>query len=148
MVKLHELKPAPNSKHKRKRVGRGVGSGRGKNCGRGTNGQNSRSGGGVRPGFEGGQTPLFRRLPKTGFNNDRFSTEFEVVNIKTLNRFSDGEEITPQLLKEQGVISKIRDGLKILGDGEIDVALTVRAHDFSETARRKIEDAGGTAEVI
>ncbi len=147
MVKLHELKPAPGSKKKRKRVGRGVGSGRGKTCGRGMNGQNSRSGGGTRPGFEGGQTPLHRRMPKRGFKNP-FSTEFEVLNVAALNRYTEGEEITPQRLKEDGVISKIRDGIKILGDGDVQVALTVRAHAFSDSAKQKIEDAGGTAEVI
>ncbi|MFO8059306.1 MAG: 50S ribosomal protein L15 [Bacillota bacterium] len=147
MTKLHRLRPPRKSRHSRKRVGRGIGSGMGKNSGRGTNGQNSRSGGGVRPGFEGGQMPLYRRLPKVGFSNP-FRSEYSIVNVGDLNRFAEGEEITVERLEDEGLVSSVRDGVKILGKGELEVSLTVRAHKFSESARRKIDAAGGRAEVI
>lgn len=146
-MKLHELRPAAGSTKNRKRVGRGTGSGLGTTAGRGMNGQNSRSGGGVRPGFEGGQMPLFRRLPKRGFNN--FTRKnWTIVNVETLNRFEDGTEITPELLLEAGVLSKIEYGVKILGDGELTKKLTVKANKFTQSAITKIEAAGGKAEVI
>ncbi len=147
MTKLHRLRPPRKSRHSRKRVGRGIGSGMGKNSGRGTDGQNSRSGGGVRPGFEGGQMPLYRRLPKVGFNNP-FRLQYSIVNIGDLNRFAAGEEITVERLEDEGLVKNVRDGVKILGNGELEISLTVRAHKFSESARRKINDAGGRAEVI
>ena len=146
-MKLHELKPAPGSRKARKRVGRGIGSGHGQTAGRGTKGQNARSGGGVRLGFEGGQMPLYRRLPKRGFNNPT-RKEYAIVNLETLNRFEDGTVITPEFLKERGVVKNLKDGLKILGDGELKVKLTVKAHKFSQSALSKIEAAGGKAEVI
>ncbi|MDO5689667.1 MAG: 50S ribosomal protein L15 [Tissierellia bacterium] len=149
-MKLHNLKPAKGGGVKdRKRVGRGHGSGWGTQAARGHDGQNSRSGGGVRPGFEGGQMPLFRRLPKRGFHNP-FSKEYEFVNVKQLDQFEDGTEITPELLIEKGFIkaSKMKDGLKILGDGEITKKLTVKAHKFTKSAEEKIVAAGGKVEVI
>lgn len=146
-MKLHELKPAVGSKKAPKRVGRGTGSGFGRNAGKGEKGQNARSGGGVRPGFEGGQMPLYRRLPKRGFTNI-FAKEITAINVERLNIFEDGTEVTPELLVETGVISKINDGVKILGNGEITKKLTVKAHKFSKTASEKIEAAGGKAEVI
>jgi len=146
-MKLHELKPAPGSKKKRKRVGRGAGSGMGKTATRGQDGQNSRSGGGVRPGFEGGQMPLARRLPKRGFTNI-FAKEYAIVNVGDLNRFEDGTEVTAQMLKEQRIIRKLEDGLKVLGNGEITRKLTVKADKFTKTAAEKIAAAGGVAEVI
>ncbi|MGQ9557137.1 MAG: 50S ribosomal protein L15 [Desulfurispora sp.] len=148
MVKLHELKPAPGSRHKPTRKGQGIGSGLGKTAGRGQKGQNARSGGGVRPGFEGGQMPLHRRMPKRGFTNARFKKEIVAVNLEKLNKFPAGTEVTPELLKQAGVIKKIGDGVKILGDGNIEVALTVKAHAFSKAAAEKIAAAGGRAEVI
>ncbi|PWI58635.1 50S ribosomal protein L15 [Sulfoacidibacillus thermotolerans] len=147
-MKLHELAPVPGSRHTRKRLGRGIGSGLGKTSGRGHKGQWARSGGGVRPGFEGGQTPLFRRLPKRGFSNSPFKKEWEIVNLKELARFAAGTVVTPDLLKESGVIKTFRDGVKILGVGDLSVALTVRAHAFSKSAQEKIAAAGGTVEVI
>ncbi len=147
-MKLHELKPAEGSKFVRKRVGRGIGSGLGKTSGRGHKGQKARSGGGVRPGFEGGQNPLYRRLPKRGFNNDRFRTEYAIVNLEQLNGFAAGTEVTPELLVERGLVKNVKDGVKILGDGELKVALTVKAHKFSQSAVAKIEAAGGKSEVI
>jgi|TARA_Y100000588_G_C14083430_1_gene851186 large subunit ribosomal protein L15 len=146
-MKLHELRPAAGSTKNRKRVGRGGGSGQGTTAGRGMNGQNSRSGGGVRPGFEGGQMPLFRRLPKRGFKN--FTRKnWTIVNVETLNRFEDGTEITPELLLESGVLTKVEYGVKILGDGELTKKLTVKANKFTQSAITKIEAAGGKAEVI
>ncbi len=146
-MKLHELRPAAGSTKNRKRVGRGTGSGLGTTAGRGMNGQNSRSGGGVRPGFEGGQMPLFRRLPKRGFKN--FTRKnWTIVNVETLNKFEDGTEITPEMLLEAGVLSKIEYGVKILGDGELTKKLTVKANKFTQSAITKIEAAGGKAEVI
>jgi large subunit ribosomal protein L15 len=146
-MRLHDLRPAEGSTKSKKRVGRGTGSGLGTTAGRGMNGQNSRSGGGVRPGFEGGQMPLFRRIPKRGFNNI-FKKEWTVVNVETLNRFEEGVEITPELLLETGVVSKIEYGIKILGDGELNKKLTVKANKFTQSAITKIEAAGGKAEVI
>lgn len=146
-MKLHELKPAEGSKKKRNRVGRGMGSGNGKTSGRGHKGQKARSGGGVRPGFEGGQLPIFKRLPKRGFTNPN-RKEYAVVNIKTLNRFSEGTEVTPELLVETGVVKNVLDGIKILGDGELNVKLTVKANKFSKSAAKSIEAAGGQIEVI
>ena len=147
-MNLHDLKPARGSKRKRRRVGRGTGSNKGYTSGRGANGQNSRSGGQVRPTFEGGQTPLFRRLPKRGFTNI-FKKEFNEVNVFQLNKFDDGEQVTPESLIEKGIIDKLaKAGVKILGSGNIDVSLTVKANAFSASAKEKIEEAGGKAEVI
>ena len=133
----------------RKRVGRGYGSGLGHTSGRGHDGQNSRSGGGVRPGFEGGQMPLFRRLPKRGFNNN-FAKVYAEVNVATLNRFEDGTIVTPELLLQEGIIkkSKAKDGVKILGNGELDKNITIQAQKFTKSAVDKITKAGGKAEVI
>ncbi len=146
-MKLHELHPAEGSRKERKRVGRGYGSGLGKTSGRGQKGQKSRSGGGVRPGFEGGQMPLIQRLPKRGFKNPN-RKEYAIVNLETLNRFSEGTEVTPELLLETRVLSKLNDGVKILGTGQLEVKLTVKAHKFSDSAKAAIEAAGGQAEVI
>ncbi|MCC3358901.1 50S ribosomal protein L15 [Bacillus sp. REN16] len=146
-MKLHELQATEGSRKTRNRVGRGTGSGNGKTAGRGHKGQNSRSGGGVRPGFEGGQMPLFQRLPKRGFTNIN-RKDFAIVNLETLNRFEDGTEVTPELLIETGVVSKLNAGIKILGKGTLDKKLTVRAHKFSSTAQEAIEAAGGKTEVI
>lgn len=145
---LHNLKPARGSRQKKQRVGRGTGSGRGFTSGRGSKGQNSRSGGSVGPIFEGGQTPLFRRLPKYGFNNV-FKKKYSIINIYQLNRFDDGEEITPEKLVAAGLIDSIaKNGVKILAKGDLERSLTVRAHAFSSSARNQIEEAGGKAEVI
>ncbi len=146
-MRLDELKPAEGSKFERRRVGRGIGSGTGKTSGKGHKGQNARSGGGVRPGFEGGQMPIYRRLPKRGFTNI-FAKEYVAVNVSDLERFEDGTEVTAELLKESGVISKVKDGVKILGRGELTKKLTVKMAKFSESAKEKIEKAGGKAEVI
>ncbi len=147
-MELHDLQPAKGAKKKRKRKGRGIGSGSGKTAGRGHKGQNSRSGGGTRPGFEGGQTPFFKRFPKRGFSNAKFKTEHSVVNVEDLNRFEDGSEVTIADLKETGMIKKVKDGLKILGSGELEKSLHVKAHQYSQSAVQKIEAAGGEAEVI
>ncbi|SDZ18262.1 50S ribosomal protein L15 [Tindallia californiensis] len=147
-MKLHELKPAAGAVTKPKRKGRGTGSGLGKSAGRGGDGQRSRSGGGVRPGFEGGQMPLARRIPKRGFTNI-FKKQYNLINIDDLNVFDDNTEITAELLKEKGLIKKIeKNGLKILGDGELTKKLTVKATKFTKSAADKIESAGGKAEVI
>ncbi len=146
-MRLHELKASPGSRSVRKRIGRGIASGQGKTAGRGQKGQKSRSGGGVRRGFEGGQMPLFQRLPKRGFTN-KFRTEYAIVNVETLNRFEPGSVVTPDLLKEQGIVKSLNKGLKILGKGDIEKGLTVQAHSFSAQAREKIEAAGGQTEVI
>ena len=146
-MKLHELRPSKGSTKNRKRLGRGTASGQGKTAGRGQKGQNSRSGGGVRPGFEGGQMPIYRRLPKRGFTNI-FAKKFVIVNIDELNRFEDNTEITPELLKEVGMIKKMEDGVKILGNGELNKKLVVKAHKFSKTAVEKIEANGGKVEVV
>ena len=147
-MKLHSLQPAPGATTTRKRVGRGVGSGLGKTSGRGQKGQNSRSGGGVRPGFEGGQSPLFRRLPKRGFSNARFKTTYAVINLSDLDKFEDGATVTPELLKEMGLIKQSLDGIKILGNGTLTKKLNVKAHKFSNVAKEQIEKLGGKAEVI
>ena len=147
-MKLHELKAVEGSTKKRKRLGQGQGSGNGKTAGRGEKGQNARSGGGVRPGFEGGQLPLFRRLSKRGFNNYRFRTVYSVVNVSDLNRFEDGKIIDVATLKEAGLINKELDGVKILGSGELTKKLTVRANAFTKSAKAKIENVGGKTEVI
>jgi len=146
-VKLHELKPPKGSRTRATRVGRGIGSGSGKTSGRGHKGQKSRSGSGIRPGFEGGQMPLYRRLPKRGFTNI-FRKEIVTINVAALNRFDGGTEVTPELLLETGVIKAVKDGVKILGEGDLDRALTVKAHSFSKKALEKIAAAGGKAEVI
>lgn len=147
-MKLHELRPAKGAVKDRKRKGRGTGSGLGKTAGRGANGQNARSGGGVRPGFEGGQMPLYRRLPKRGFTNI-FAKVYNEINVDRLNAFENGTVITPELLKETGVIKKIeKDGIKILGTGNLEKSLTVQAQKFTKSATEKIEAAGGKAEVM
>lgn len=146
-MKLHELKPSEGSRSTRKRVGRGYGSGLGKTSGRGQKGQKARSGGGVRPGFEGGQMPLIRRVPKRGFTNPT-RKEYALVNIETLNRFEAGTEVTPELLLETRVIRKLNSGVKILGQGKLENKLTVKAHKFSASAKEAIESAGGNIEVI
>jgi large subunit ribosomal protein L15 len=146
-MKLHELIPAVGSRKARKRVGRGIGSGMGKTSTRGHKGQNSRSGGGVRPGFEGGQNPLYRRLPKRGFTN-KWRKEFAIVNLAELNKFAAGTEVTPEILQESGIVKNARDGIKILGNGDITVQLTVKANKFSQSAVEKIQAAGGKTEVI
>jgi large subunit ribosomal protein L15 len=146
-MKLHELKPVEGSRKAQKRVGRGTGSGLGKTAGRGQDGQGSRSGGGKRPGFEGGQMPLYRRLPKRGFTNI-FAKQIVEVNVGRLNIFENGTEVTEALLKEHGVISKTLDGVKILGNGELTKSLTVKVSRFSKSAQEKIEAAGGKVEVI
>ncbi|WP_404446967.1 50S ribosomal protein L15 [Sutcliffiella horikoshii] len=146
-MKLHELKPNEGSRKERNRVGRGTGSGNGKTSGKGHKGQNARSGGGVRPGFEGGQTPLFQRLPKRGFTNIN-RKEYAIINLDTLNRFDEGTEVTPELLLETGLVSKLNAGLKVLGNGSVEKKLTVRAHKFSSAAKEAIEAAGGSVEVI
>lgn len=146
-MKLHELKPAAGSKKAPKRIGRGTGSGLGRNAGKGEKGQNARSGGGVRPGFEGGQMPLYRRLPKRGFTNP-FSKEFVCINVDRLNIFENGTEITPEVLLERRVVSKVLDGVKILGNGTLEKSLTVKGCKFSKSAIEKIEAAGGKVEVM
>ena len=148
-MKLHELSPAPGSTKSAWRKGRGVGSGNGKTAGRGHKGQNARTGGGVRPGFEGGQIPLFRRLPKRGFTNSLFKKEYAIINLETLDKlFNDGDAVSMETLLEKGVIRKELNGLKVLGSGEITKKLTVKAAIFSASAKEKIEAAGGKAEVI
>ena len=146
-MKLHELKPAEGSRQERNRVGRGSSSGNGKTSGRGQKGQKSRSGGGVRLGFEGGQTPLFRRVPKRGFTNIN-RKEFAIVNLDTLNRFEDGTVVTPALLVETKVIKSEKSGIKVLGNGQVERKLTVQASKFSQAAKEAIEAAGGSVEVI
>ena len=146
-MKLHELRAAEGSTRNRKRKGRGRASGHGKTSGRGHNGQNQRSGGGTRLGFEGGQMPLYRRLPKRGFTNI-WKTEYTVLNVEDLNKFESGSLVTPELLKEKGIIKQIKDGVKILGEGSLEKSVTVKAHKFSKTAVEKIESVGGKAEVI
>ena len=147
-MKLHELKSAEGARHTRKRVGRGIGSGMGKTATRGHKGQWARSGGGVRPGFEGGQNPLYRRLPKRGFNNTRFAVQYAIVNLEELNGFAAGTEVTPELLIESGIVKNPLDGIKILGNGDLQVSLTVKANKFSQSAVEKIQAAGGKSEVI
>ena len=147
-MKLHELKTVEGSTHRRKVVGRGPGSGHGKTSGRGEKGQKARSGGGVHIWFEGGQTPLYKRLPRRGFSNARFATKYAIINVSDLNRFKDGDEITPELLKESGLVKKELDGIKVLGNGKLTKKLTVKAAAFSKTAKEAIEKTGGKAEVI
>ena len=145
-MKLHELENL-NAKN-RKRIGRGPGSGTGKTAGKGHKGQNARSGGGVRPGFEGGQLPLYRRLSKRGFNNYNFRTVYATVNVSDLEAFDEGTVVTVEVLKNAGLVNKELDGVKVLGNGELTKKLTVKANKFSATAKQKIENVGGVAEVI
>ena len=147
-MKLNSIYPNEGAIKTRKRVGRGVGSGTGKTSGKGEKGQNARSGGGVRPGFEGGQLPLFRRLPKRGFSNAKFKTRYAVINLSDLNRFEDGAVVTPELLKEMGLLKNQLDGVKVLGNGTLEKKLVVKAHNFSSVAKEQIEKLGGKAEVI
>ena len=148
-MKLHELQPAAGSKKTRTRVGRGLCSGLGKTSGRGQKGQNSRSGGGVRSGFEGGQMPLYRRLPKRGFNNSVFAKQYAEVNVEQLNRFEDGAVVDPVALIEAGILKNVRDGIRILGNGSLETKnLTVIANGFTKSAEEKITAAGGKVEVI
>ena len=144
---LNELKPVPGARHSRKRIGRGTGSGHGKTAGKGNKGQNARSGGGVRPGFEGGQIPLFQRLPKRGFKNIN-RKEYAIVNLCDLNVFDNGTVVTPDLLIDAKIIKDIKSGVKILGCGTLEKKLTIKAHKFSASASEEIAKAGGTAEVI
>ena len=146
-MKLHELKPAEGATSARKRLGRGIGSGLGKTSGKGHKGAKARSGGGKRPGFEGGQMPITMRLPKRGFTNN-FRKEYVAINVSRLEVFDDGATVTPVELIEMGIIKKIGDGVKIMGDGELTKKLTVLATKFTATAKEKIEAAGGKAEVI
>jgi large subunit ribosomal protein L15 len=144
---LHELQPTPGSRHARKRLGRGPGSGTGKTSGKGHKGQNARSGGGVRPGFEGGQLPLFQSLPKRGFKNIN-RKDYAIVNLDDLNAFAASDVVTPETLLGRNVIKKQLSGVKVLGKGQLDKALTVKAHKFSKSAEEAIKKAGGTVEVI
>ncbi len=146
-MRLDELKPAEGSKFEVKRVGRGIGSGTGKTSGKGHKGQNARSGGGVRPGFEGGQMPIYRRLPKRGFKNI-FAKQYVTVNVEVLDKFENGDVVTAEALKNAGIISKTLDGVRILGRGEVTKSLTVQVAGFTASAKEKIEKAGGKAEVI
>ncbi|QKY70960.1 50S ribosomal protein L15 [Lentibacillus sp. CBA3610] len=146
-MKLHELKSSEGSRKKRNRVGRGMSSGSGKTSGRGHKGQKAREGGNTRPGFEGGQMPLFQRLPKRGFTNVH-RKEFAIVNLDALNRFEEGTEITPELLLDEGVVSKPKSGIKVLGRGNVEKKFTVKAHKFSASAKEAIEAAGGQTEVV
>ncbi|HHT38453.1 MAG TPA: 50S ribosomal protein L15 [Mollicutes bacterium] len=147
-MKLHELRYSEGAVKERKRLGRGSSSGTGKTSGKGHKGQNARSGGGVRPGFEGGQLPLFRRIPKRGFSNAAFKIRYATINVEDLNRFENDTVVSPELLKEIGMVKNQLDGIKILGNGVLSKKLTVRAHKFSKKAQKIIEAAGGKAEVI
>ena len=146
-MKLHDIKAAEGSRKGKKRVGRGMASGHGKTSGKGHKGQNARTGGGTRPGFEGGQTPLFQRLPKRGFTNIN-RKEYQIVNLDKLNQFDECTEITPETLLENKIVKKAKVSVKVLGNGTVDKKLTVKAHKFSSAAKEAIEAAGGTAEVI
>lgn len=146
-MKLHELRPAEGARKAPKRVGRGTGSGLGRNAGKGEKGQNARSGGGVRPGFEGGQMPLYRRLPKRGFTNI-FAKQYAEINVERLNIFEDGTEVTPELLLQKGIVKKAKNGVKVLGNGDLQKKLIVKAAKFTKSAAEKIEAAGGKVEVI
>ena len=146
-MKLHELHPAEGSTTAAKRLGRGVGSGLGKTAGKGHKGAKARSGGGKRPGFEGGQMPLYRRVPKKGFTNI-FGTDYETINVEALEAFEDGAVVTAEILIDAGIIHNSKDGLKVLGNGELTKKLTVKAAKFTESAKAKIEAVGGTAEVV
>ena len=147
-MKLNELKKNEGATFRKKIVGRGSGSGLGKTSGRGQKGQNARSGGGVSPVFEGGQLPLYRRLPKRGFSNHDFKTVYAVINVGDLNVFNDGDVVTPALLKEKGIVKKQLNGIKVLGNGTLEKKLTIQANRFSSSALRKIEESGSKAEVI
>ena len=147
-MKLHELSPAEGSVRENFRKGRGAGSGNGQTAGKGHKGQNARSGGGVRPGFEGGQLPLYRKLPKRGFNNYRFATKYAVINVQVLNKFDDGEVVDCAALLSKGIINNAFDGIKVLGEGDITKKLTVKAAVFSASAKEKIEAVGGKTEVV
>ena len=147
-MKLHELSPAEGSVKASFRKGRGAGSGNGKTAGKGHKGQNARSGGGVRPGFEGGQLPLYRKLPKRGFNNFRFGKKYAVVNIGLLNKFNDGDVVDSAALLNAGMIDSVMDGVKILAEGDLTKKLTVKAKVFSASAKEKIEAVGGKTEVV
>ena len=147
-MKLHELERNIGATHAKKRVGRGSGSGLGKTSGRGQKGQKARSGGGVNPVFEGGQLPLYRRIPKRGFKNAMFKTRYAVINLDALNAFEDGAVVTPALLKEAGIIKNQLDGIKVLGNGKLEKKLTIQANKFSTSALEKIKESGSKAEVI
>ena len=147
-MKLHELEKNIGATHRKKRVGNGRGSGLGKTCGRGQKGQKARSGGSINPVFEGGQLPLYRRLPKRGFSNYPFKKEYAVINLSDLNVFEDGTVVTPALLKERGIVKKQLSGIKVLGEGQLEKKLTVQAHKFSKSAIDKINESGSKAEVI
>ena len=147
-MKLHELEKNIGATHAKKRVGRGSGSGLGKTSGKGQKGQKARSGGSINPVFEGGQLPLYRRLPKRGFTNDKFRTRYAVINLESLNRFEDGTVVTPALLKETGIIKNQLDGIKVLGTGKLEKKLTIQANKFSASALEKIQESGSKAEVI
>ena len=146
-MNLEQLVPTPGSRTQPYRKGRGIGSGNGKTAGKGHKGQNARSGGGVRPGFEGGQMPLYRRLPKRGFKNV-WAMKYSEINVSTLNKFEDGAEVTPELLKASGLVKKLEDGVSVMGNGEITKKLTVSAHRFTKTAKEKIEKAGGKVIIL
>lgn len=146
-MKLHELKAADGATKKSKRKGRGSASGQGKTAGRGMNGQNSRSGGGTRLGFEGGQMPLYRRIPKRGFTNI-WAKKYTELNVDVFNRFDEDTVVTPDLLKEMGIVKQVKDGIKVLGNGKLEKKMTIQAQKFSKSAVEKIESAGGKAEVI
>ena len=147
-MKLHELSPAEGSVKASFRKGRGAGSGNGKTAGKGHKGQNARSGGGVRPGFEGGQLPLYRKLPKRGFNNARFGKQYSVINVEASNKFNDGDVVDSAALLLKGMINSVCDGVKVLGEGELTKKLTVKAKVFSASAKEKIEAVGGKTEVV
>ena len=147
-MKLHELEKNIGATHAKKRVGRGSGSGLGKTSGRGQKGQKARSGGSINPVFEGGQLPLYRRLPKRGFTNDKFRTRYAVINLNELNRFEEGTVVTPALLKETGILKKQLAGIKVLGTGKLEKKLTIQANKFSASALEKIQESGSKAEVI
>ncbi len=147
-MKLHELEKNIGATHKKKRVGRGPGSGLGKTSGRGQKGQKARSGGSINPVFEGGQLPLYRRIPKRGFSNAKFKTVYAVINVEDLNVFENGTLITPALLKDTGLVKKQLDGIKVLGNGKLEKKLTIQANKFSASALEKIKEAGSKAEVI
>lgn len=147
-MKLHELEKNIGAKQKKKRVGCGSGSGLGKTCGRGQKGQKARSGGSINPVFEGGQLPLYRRLPKRGFSNALFKTEYAVINVSDLNRFDNGTVVTPALLKEKGIVKNQLKGIKVLGNGKLEKKITIQANKFSSSALEKIKESGSKAEVI
>ena len=147
-MKLHELEKNIGATHAKKRLGNGPGSGHGKTCGRGQKGQKARSGGSINPVFEGGQLPLYRRIPKRGFSNHMFKTQYAVINLDQLNIFEDGTVVTPALLKEKGIVKKQLDGIKVLGTGKLYHKITIQANKFSTSALEKIKDSGSKAEVI